>query len=198
MHDLRNACLTCSFQAEDMVVLHQLRQQRADIPVLFLDTGYHFPETLAYRDRMAAEWNLNLTNLRNPLPLDHLYTTDPTACCHARKVEPLAAGLEPFDVWFTGLRREQSPTRRNLQIEEDHRLPSGKTLRKISPLALWTTKEVFAYTVVNEIPLLPLYEQGYPSIGCAPCTQKPVNPDDPRSGRWAGQKLECGIHTFTK
>jgi phosphoadenosine phosphosulfate reductase len=198
MHDLQNACITCSFQAEDMVVLHQLRLQKPDIPVLFLDTGYHFPETVAYRDRMTAEWNLNLVNLRSERPLDHLYRTDPTECCRQRKVEPLAAGLEPFDVWFTGLRREQSPSRRNLQIEEDHHLPSGKLLRKISPLALWTTKEVFAYAVVNEIPLLSLYEQGYPSIGCAPCTQKPLNPDDPRSGRWAGQKLECGIHTFTK
>lgn len=108
------------------------------------------------------------------------------------------AGLEPFKIWFTGLRREQSPTRRNLQQQEEHVLPSGSRLAKISPLAVWSWREVLSYASIHEIPLLPLYEQGYPSIGCEPCTQKPLNGADPRSGRWSGQKLECGIHTFTQ
>ena len=203
--DPERACLTCSFQAEDMIVLHLLRQFAPRIPVLFLETGYHFDATYEYRDKMAREWNLNLINLESELTVEKqeaqfglLYRRDPGRCCQIRKVEPLMSGLEPYNVWFTGLRREQSPTRRNLQTEEQHTLPSGPQLAKVSPLAAWTWKEVLAYTTVHEIPLLPLYEQGYPSIGCEPCTQKPLDGADPRSGRWSGQKLECGIHTFSQ
>jgi len=188
------ACFTCSFQVEDMVVLDLLRRHAPSIPVLFLETGYHFRETYEYRDRMTAEWNLNLVNLVGDLSVVQ-EKVEP--CCAARKVAPLMAGLEPFEVWFTGLRREQSPTRANLKVEETHVLPSGKRLRKISPLAGWSWKDVFAYATVNEIPLLPLYEQGYTSIGCEPCTQKPIDPENLRSGRWAGTKLECGIHTMS-
>ena len=196
-------CLTCSFQAEDMVVLHLLRQRIPDIPVLFLETGYHFAETYAYRDRMAAEWQLNLINLaprqtvaeqENEFGL--LYLTDSTECCRRRKVEPLMAALEHFDIWFTGLRREQSPTRRNLQQIEESRLPSGRALIKVSPLAVWTWSDIQAYLHAHEIEPLPLYQQGYLSIGCEPCTSLPSDEQNPRSGRWAGKKLECGIHTF--
>ena len=105
-------------------------------------------------------------------------------------------GLEAYRLWITGLRREQSPTRRDLKVEEEQRLPSGKLIVKLNPLAAWSWKEVLAYAAVHEIPLLPLYEQGYTSIGCAPCTSKPSDPSNPRSGRWGGTKLECGIHTF--
>jgi len=202
--DQQNACITCSFQAEDMVVLHLLREIEPRIPVLFLETGYHFAETYAYRDRMSRKWNLNLINLASAQTVPEqesqfgiLYRSDPGRCCQLRKVEPLMAGLEPYKIWFTGLRREQSPTRRNLQVEEGHTLPSGRQLAKVSPLAAWTWKEVLSYTTIHEIPLLPLYAQGYPSIGCEPCTAKPAEGADPRSGRWSGQKLECGIHTFT-
>jgi phosphoadenosine phosphosulfate reductase len=198
------ACVTCSFQAEDMVVLDLLRERAPRIPVLFLETGYHFAATLEYRDRMVREWGLNLVNLASALEvgeqekrLGRLYATDPGRCCQMRKVEPLMDGLEGYTVWFTGLRREQSPTRRNLQAREPHMLPSGARLQKVSPLAGWTWKDVAAYATVRGIPLLPLYEQGYPSIGCEPCTQKPESGGDARSGRWGGQKLECGIHTFT-
>jgi phosphoadenosine phosphosulfate reductase len=196
--------ITCSFQAEDMVVLDLLRKVRPEVPVLFLDTGYHFPETIAYRDRMAREWALNLINLTAAQTVEEqeaqsgkLYSTDPARCCALRKVAPLAAGLESCDVWFTGLRREQSPSRANLQVEEWHRLPSGRDIRKVSPLALWTWKDVEAYLAANEIPRLPLYDEGYLSIGCAPCTSKPAEGAHARSGRWGGAKLECGIHTFT-
>ncbi|MDX2152056.1 MAG: phosphoadenylyl-sulfate reductase [Bryobacteraceae bacterium] len=191
-------CVTSSFQVEDMVVVHLVMEHDPRVPVLFLETGYHFAETYAYRDALAQSWNLNLVNLvPQPGAPEHLYRTDPTACCQARKVEPLMRGLEPFEYWFTGLRREQSPTRANLQIDELHRWPTGKTIRKISPLAAWTMKDVLAYAAANDIPLLPLYAQGYSSIGCEPCTQKPLDPANPRSGRWGGNKLECGIHTFT-
>ena len=201
----QRACITCSFQAEDMVVLHMLRQRIPDVPVLFLDTGYHFAETYAYRDRMASAWKLNLRNLAPTLTVREqekafgiLNQTDPGRCCQLRKVEPLMAALENFDVWFTGLRREQSPTRRNLKKIEEHRLPSGRSLDKISVLADWNWPQVATYINDHDIELLPLYHLGYPSIGCEPCTSLPVDSSDPRSGRWGGKKLECGIHTFSE
>jgi len=201
----KNPCLTCSFQVEDMVVLHLARKHKPDIPVLFLDTGYHFPETYAYRDRMAKAWSLNLINLTPALSVEaqeaeygKLYQTDPDRCCRIRKVEPLLRALAGYDAWLTGLRREQSPSRKNLKKIEAHVLPSGKTIVKVNPIADWNWKGVWAYIEVNEIPYLSLYDQGYRSIGCAPCTSLPIDPSDPRSGRWGGKKLECGIHTFDR
>ena len=198
-------CLTSSFQAEDMAVLHLLRKRIPDVPVLFLDTGYHFPQTYEYRDRLAKEWSLNLVNV---LPVQTvaeqesafgiLNRSDPTRCCQLRKVEPLLGALEPFDVWFTGLRREQSPTRKNLKKVEPHRLPTGKSLWKVSLLADWNWEQVWNYVNSNGISHLPQYDEGYLSIGCQPCTALPVDPNNPRSGRWGGTKLECGIHTFSK
>jgi phosphoadenosine phosphosulfate reductase len=199
------ACITSSFQAEDMVVLHLLRQHIHDIPVLFLDTGYHFEATRLFRDRVARSWNLNLVNVEprqtvaeQESELGILNRSDPGRCCQLRKVEPLMDALQGFDIWFTGLRREQSPTRRNLKVVEQHELPGGKALLKVSPLAAWDWKQVWRYTVENEIEYLPLYDQGYLSIGCEPCTSIPAAGTDSRSGRWGGTKLECGIHTFSK
>jgi phosphoadenosine phosphosulfate reductase len=198
-------CLTSSFQAEDMVVLHFLRKRLPSVPVLFLETGYHFAQTYEYRDRMAREWSLNLVNVlpkqtvaEQESAFGILYQTDPTRCCQLRKVDPLFGALEPFDLWFTGLRREQSPTRRNLRKIELHRLPTGKTLWKVSLLADWKWEQVWNYMDTNAVPHLPQYDQGYLSIGCEPCTALPTDPGNPRSGRWGGTKLECGIHTFSK
>jgi phosphoadenosine phosphosulfate reductase len=199
------ACITCSFQAEDVVVLHLLRARVPDVPVLFLDTGYHFAETYEYRDRMTQEWSLNLVNVVPENTIEQqesefgiLYREQPTKCCQLRKVEPLMRSLEPFDIWFTGLRREQSPTRKNLKKVEQHRLPSGKTLLKVSPLADWTWAQVWEYTGKHGLTYLPQYDRGYASIGCEPCTAIPDDPANPRSGRWSGRKLECGIHTFSE
>jgi phosphoadenosine phosphosulfate reductase len=197
-------CLTCSFQAEDIVVLDLIRRRAPRIPVLFLDTGYHFAETYAYRDRLAEEWNLNVVNLlpEQTVPEQErrfgiLHQSDPARCCHMRKVEPLMRGLAGYDVWFTGLRREQSPTRAGLKKVERHTLPGGASLWKINPLADWNWNEVWSYLAVNEIEYLPLYDRGYSSIGCEPCTALPSDASNARSGRWNGRKLECGIHTFT-
>jgi phosphoadenosine phosphosulfate reductase len=187
-------CLTCSFQAEDVVVVDLVRQVRPDIPVLFLETFHHFAETLAYRDELAARWRLNIVNLRAAEPSVGLWQTSTTDCCARHKVGPLFGALEAYDTWVTGLRREQSPSRANLEPVEDFRLPSGKRLAKISPLAMWTTKDVWRYAKAHDIPLLPLYDAGFSSIGCEPCTTVPLDPLNPRSGRWGGQKLECGIH----
>jgi phosphoadenosine phosphosulfate reductase len=188
-----------------MIVLDVLRKVQPGIPVLFLETGYHFAETYAYRDRMVAEWGLNLVNLSSPRTVARheaafgkLYQTAPDKCCQLRKVQPLLQGLKDFDIWFTGLRREQSPTRANLQLVETHTLPSGKKIAKVNPLAFWTWKELWRRQDEQHIPTLPLYDQGYPSIGCEPCTSLPLSAEDQRSGRWAGRKLECGIHTFAE
>ena len=195
------SCVTSSFQAEDVVILHMVRALLPQVPVLFLDTGYHFPETVAYRDRIAADWDLNLINVlpertvaEQESEFGILYQSAPDRCCGMRKVEPLFRSLAPYDTWVTGLRREQSKTRANLQPEEAFTLPTGQVLAKLSPLAEWTARDVWHYAEAHEIPLLPLYEKGYTSIGCAPCTSLPFDPNDPRSGRWSGHKLECGIH----
>jgi phosphoadenosine phosphosulfate reductase len=200
-----SVCLTSSFQVEDMVVLHMLREHLPRVPVIFLETGYHFAELIEYRDRMAREWNLNLVNALPKTTLEEhekefglLHIVEPTKCCAIRKVEPLMRSLEPFGWWFTGLRREQSPTRAGLKKIEDHRLPTGTMLKKVSVLADWSWAQVEAYAREHEIPRLSLYDRGYTSIGCEPCTAIPAVGADARSGRWGGKKLECGIHTFSE
>ena len=195
------ACVTCSFQTDCMAILDLLIGHKPDIPVLFLDTGYHFAETYAYRDQMTRDLKLNLVNLLPKLTVPEqeslfgvLYQSTPDRCCGMRKVEPLFQGLESYGIWFTALRREQSPTRANLQALDQFRLPSGKPLLKVSPLAAWTNADVWAYLKRRGIPILPLYEKGFTSIGCEPCTTLPLDPENLRSGRWGGRKLECGIH----
>ena len=196
-----NSCVTCSFQTEDMIVVELVRELKPDVPVLFLETGYHFPEVYRYRDEMAARYKLNLVNVAPEETLaDHeaafglLHSTRPDECCKRRKVGPLFAALAQYDTWFTGLRRVQSPTRANLQALDRFPLPGGKELMKVSPLASWSDAEVWEAARERGIPVLPLYDDGYTSIGCAPCTAKPLDPENARSGRWAGRKLECGIH----
>ena len=193
--------VTNSFQAEDMVLLHMVRRFVPEVPVVFLDTGYHFAEVYAYRDRVAGEWRLNLINLLPEMTVVEQETQfgilnqiDPGRCCGIRKVKPLFSAMEGYAVWFTGLRREQARSRAALREVDDFTLPSGKSIRKISALTDWSAKDVWTYATRYEIPLLSLYDKGYTSIGCEPCTGLPTNPDDPRSGRWGGQKQECGIH----
>jgi phosphoadenosine phosphosulfate reductase len=202
---VNSVCLTCSFQAEDMIVLDLLRAHLPQVPVIFLETGYHFADTYQFRDRITQEWHLNLVNAlprqtveQQESELGILYTSDPAKCCQLRKVEPLMASLEPYEIWFTGLRREQSPTRKNLKKIEHHRLPSGKTVLKVSPLADWPWARVWEYTGKHQLSYLPQYDLGYSSIGCEPCTAIPDDPSNLRSGRWGGKKLECGIHTFSE
>ena len=196
-----SVCLTCSFQAEDMVALHLVRERLPDVPVLFLETGYHFAEVYEYRDAMTARYSLNLVNVmpertvaEQEAQFGILYQTQPDQCCKFRKVGPLFKALQDYDVWFTGLRRVQSPTRANLQVFDTFPLPTGKRLSKVSLLAEWSDKDVWEFAKQEDIPLLPLYQDGYTSIGCEPCTALPADPGNARSGRWAGRKLECGIH----
>lgn len=196
--DSRQPCLTSSFQAECVVLTHLVREVRPDIPVLFLDTFHHFAQTLAYRDELTERWGLKLINLRAQSPRVGLWQAESTeACCKRHKVEPLFSALEKHDTWFTALRRDQSPSRANLQEVEPFNLP-GKTITRVAPLAGWTTRDVWRYAKEHGIPLLPLYQLGYTSVGCEPCTAVPDDPENPRSGRWGGQKLECGIHIQAK
>ena len=197
----QDMCLTCSFQAEDVLLVKLAIELNARIPILFLDTGYHFAETYAYRDRIASDWQLNLINL---LPAhtvaeqeaEHglLYQSAPDECCRLRKVEPLFKAVAGYRVWITGLRREQAKSRTALEESALFTLPGGKQVLKLAPLAAWTTRDVWYACEELSIPLLPLYARGYSSIGCEPCTTLPLDPNDPRSGRWAGHKVECGIH----
>ena len=190
----KRPCVTSSFQSECVVLTHLLREVRPDIPVLFIDTLHHFGETYAYRDQLAREWGLNLVNVRAAEPVVGLWQTSTDDCCARNKVGPLFRALGQYDTWFTALRREQSPSRANLAEVAPFQLGTGEVLRKVSPLAAWTSRDVEAYAHVHEIPLLPLYAHGYTSIGCEPCTTRPIDPSNPRSGRWGGEKLECGIH----
>jgi phosphoadenosine phosphosulfate reductase len=196
-----SVCLTCSFQAEDVLLTKLALEFDANIPILFLDTGYHFAETYEYRDRIAREWQLNLINLlpEKTVPeqeAEHglLYQSAPDRCCGLRKVEPLFKAVAEYRVWLTGLRREQARSRTGLEESAIFALPEGKHVLKLAPLAAWTTRDVWYACEQLSIPLLPLYERGFSSIGCEPCTSLPSDPNDPRSGRWAGRKVECGIH----
>lgn len=196
-----DVCLTCSFQAEDVLLTKLAIAIDPDIPILFLDTGYHFRETYEYRDRIAEEWHLNLINLlpEKTVPeqeAEHglLFQIAPDQCCKLRKVEPLFNAVAGYRVWLTGLRREQAKSRAALEESAPFTLTSGKQVLKVAPLASWTTRDVWYACEKLSIPLLPLYDRGYSSIGCEPCTSLPLDANDPRSGRWAGRKVECGIH----
>src|SRR5260370_39161136 len=147
-----NACVTCSFQTECMVLVDLVIVHQPNIPVLFLETGYHFPETYAYRDQMKERLRLNLVNLSSKQTVAEqesqfgiLYQSAPDRCCGMRKVEPLFRGLDEYGVWFTGLGCDQSPTRATLQTRDHFKLPSGKQLLKVSPLAAWSNAEVWGY-----------------------------------------------------
>ncbi len=196
-----DVCLTCSFQAEDVLLTKLALKLDAKIPIFFLDTGYHFRETYVYRDRIAREWNLNLINLLPEKTVaeqeaEHglLYQSAPDQCCKLRKVEPLFKAVAGYRVWLAGLRREQAKSRAALEESALFTLPGGRQVLKLAPLAGWTTRDVWYACEQLAIPLLPLYERGYASIGCEPCTSLPLDANDPRSGRWAGRKVECGIH----
>ena len=138
-------CITSSFQAECVVLMHMLREQKPDVPVLFLDTFHHFPQTLAYRDQIAERWGLTVINLRAAEPNVGLWKESTEACCARHKVGPLFSALEGYDTWFTALRRDQSASRANLQQVEPFRLPSGTSIRRVAPLAGWTARDVWKY-----------------------------------------------------
>ena len=185
----------------DGVLAHLAASVASGMEVLFLDTGYHFAETLGTRDAVAQVYDVNV---RTVLPLltvgqqeavygGRLLQRDPDACCFIRKVEPLARGLEPYDAWASGIRRDEATTRRHVGVVE---WDETRGMVKVNPLATWTQEQFDAYVADNDVLVNPLAYDGYPSIGCAPCTRRVSPGADPRSGRWAqvGDKTECGLH----
>jgi phosphoadenosine phosphosulfate reductase len=190
-----------SFGAESAVLLHLVASVDPAVPVLFLDTGKHFPETLAYRDLLAVRLGLDIVVL-TPDPEDLAakdgtglrWSYDPDGCCAIRKVKPLEKALAGYDASFTGRKSFQAATRANLpRFELDTSDAQGRL--KINPLIDWDPGQIEGYFIQHDLPRHPLIAQGYPSIGCSPCTSQVLPGEDPRSGRWKGwDKTECGIH----
>jgi phosphoadenosine phosphosulfate reductase len=177
---------------ETGLLAHLVSRVAPGVDVLFLDTGYHFAETIGTRDAIAATYAVNVVTLTGGRPDDRLYETDVDACCRARKVDPLDAALESYDAWASGVRRDESPLRAATPVV-GWDAKRGKV--KVNPLAAWTQADVEAYVAKHGVLVNPLLLDGYPSIGCAPCTKRVAPGDDPRSGRWAGTgKTECGLH----
>jgi len=197
-----DVAIVSSFGAESAVLLHLVAQVDPNIPVLFLETGKHFPETLAYRDLLVER--LGLTNVIDLTPDPEelakkdesglRWSYDPDGCCEIRKVKPLAKALAGYDASITGRKAFQSSTRAHLpRFEIDNSDTQGRL--KINPLIDWSAEDITAYFAEHDLPPHPLVAEGYPSIGCSPCTSKVAAGEDPRSGRWKGwDKTECGIH----
>jgi phosphoadenosine phosphosulfate reductase len=182
-------CLAASMA--DAVLIDVATKVEPSIEVVFLDTQYHFPETLATARRVEQRYRLKLRVLTPDREPDELWRTDTDACCQARKVDPLNRHMAERAAWLTGLRRAESEGRRDAAIVQR----DGRGLVKINPLATWTDEQVDAYILEHDVPVNPLLFDGYPSIGCWPCTQRVEPGEDPRAGRWAGSdKTECGLH----
>jgi len=185
----------------DEVLVHLASTSAAGVDVLFLDTGYHFAETIGTRDAVAATYDVDVRTLLPLITVEQqaaahgpdLWSRDPDACCAIRKVEPLERGLSEYDAWVTGMRREDAPTRSDIDVVG---WDARRDKVKLNPLAAWTQDDVDAYAEKHGVLMNPLRQIGYASIGCEPCT-RPVAPGaDPRSGRWSGTgKVECGLHT---
>ena len=193
--------ITVAGSMQDAVLPHLVSQVLPGVDVLFLQTGYHFAQTLSTRDAVARTLPITVVEA---LPRQsvaeqdaefgvRLHERDPNLCCFMRKVDPLARALAPYAGWVTGVRRDEAPTRAGTPVvgwDDKH------DMVKVNPLATWTAADVEAYQLAHDLPRNPLVAQGYPSIGCEPCTRRVAPGEDPRSGRWAGNdKTECGIHT---
>ena len=192
--------LSSSFQTQSMPLLHMASRIRRDILVFFLDTGYHFWETQIFRERIASEWQLNVLDLYRDTRWDDfarqhtrtLPVEDPNLCCFLHKVQPMQKALKDMLAWISGIRRDQTSVRAHAKILE----LQDDGLLKINPMLNWTKADVTRYAQENNLPSHPLFDKGYRSLGCAPCTVAIGVNDDERAGRWTGRgKIECGLHT---
>jgi phosphoadenosine phosphosulfate reductase len=192
---------SCSFGAEGIVLIDLIHKVNKNAKIIFLDTGLHFPETYELIEQIKTRYpTLTITMIQPKSSLeeqekwygDELWKVNPNLCCHMRKVAPLKEALNDVKAWFSGLRREQSPTRSNTQyINKDEKFQKIK----ICPLIHWSWDDILTYIQLNKLPYNPLHDKGYPSIGCAPCTLPVSENGDLRAGRWAGHsKTECGLH----
>ncbi|GAA1392634.1 phosphoadenylyl-sulfate reductase [Luteococcus peritonei] len=191
--------VACSMAA-DTILPALVSQTIPDVDVLFLETGFHFPETHQTRDALATSWPVNVVDVLPAITVEQqdeqygprLYERDPGACCGIRKVEPLARALSGYEAWVTGIRREDNALRANAQLLE---WDATHELVKLNPIAAWSFEDVLDFATGHGVPTNPLLADGYPSIGCQPCTRRVAPGEDPRAGRWAGlAKTECGIH----
>lgn len=190
--------MTSSFQTQSVPLLHMVSRVAPQMPIFFLDTGFHFPGTLAFRDHLVAELGLKLQVLKPKMGHDvflqqhgELYHRDPDMCCLINKILPLREASKNLHAWVSGIRRDQTVVRSNTPILS--RQPDG--LVKVSPLATWNARQIWQYSHDHQLPEHPLLAQGYESIGCAPCTRPIFQGEDPRSGRWPDHvKTECGLH----
>ncbi len=200
---LERVAIASAFQAEGTCVIHMGSRIRPDVPILFLETGFHFAETLAFKEQLTEMLGLNVVDLVGEETVDsqaqkygpRLYERDPKLCCELNKVIPFDRALRDLDGWITSLRRDSAWTRMNTPIVDQSEVEPGQWLLKINPMANWTKPQVWRYLKENGIPHHPLYNLGYASIGCAPCTRMVFPGEDERAGRWSGiMKTECGIH----
>ena len=195
---------TCNYvvasNMQDAVLVDLAAKVRPGVPVMFLDTGYHFVETIGTRDAIESIYDIRVVNVtpeqtvaeQDKLLGKDLFARDPAECCRLRKVVPLGKALRGYSAWVTGLRRVEAPTRANAALIS---FDEAFKLVKINPLAAWSDQDMDDYIAEHDALVNPLVYEGYPSIGCAPCTAKPVEGADPRSGRWQGMaKTECGLH----
>jgi phosphoadenosine phosphosulfate reductase len=199
---IERIAIASAFQAEGTCVMHMATSIRPGIPVLFLETGFHFAETLAFKSRLTERLGLNVVDVLGRYSVasqtaelgPRLYERDPDRCCDVNKVQPMLEALRELDAWITAFRRESSPTRATSPIVDRYELEPGRWMLKINPVATWTRRDTWAYLAEHDLPHNPLYDLGYASIGCAPCTRMPFPGEPERAGRWAGlSKWECGI-----
>jgi phosphoadenosine phosphosulfate reductase len=196
--------LSTAFGSSGVALMHLASQVRPGARVFFVDTGFHFEETLEMVNRISDALPLRIEVRRPKLSVMEqarahgpaLYSKDPDACCAIRKVEPTREMLGELDAWITALRRDQGASRANTAILERKPQPDGRVLLKVNPLARWTRREVWHHIFQHDLPYNPLHDRGYPSVGCWPCTRAVSAHEDERAGRWAGSvKTECGLHT---
>jgi len=193
--------VSSSFGPASGVLLHMANKVKPGAKIIFIDTYYHFPETLEYKDTLTKLLGLNVATFRSHMPRQeftarfgqNLYEKNPDKCCHIHKVEPMKEALEGLKAWVTGLRKTQAETREKTKVLEKYE----EGILKVNPIMDWTSKMVYDYIKEHKIPLHPLFEKGYTSIGCWPCTRPIFGDEDERAGRWANkEKVECGLHTF--
>jgi phosphoadenosine phosphosulfate reductase len=203
---LERSAVASSFQAEGTCVIDMAIKLVDDIPILFLETGFHFAETLAFKEQLTDRLGLNVIDLVGDHTVEsqateygeRLYERDPDQCCRLNKVEPFTRALHDLDLWITALRRDSSPSRAATPILEQYELEPDRWMVKVNPVANWTRRDVWTYLAENHLPRNPLYDLGYAQVGCAPCTRLVFAGEGERAGRWDGSlKVECGIHLGT-
>ena len=199
---LPRIAIASAFQAEGTCVMHMAKQVRPGVPVLFLETGFHFAETLAFKAQLAERLGLEVIDLVGEYTVQsqaeafgpRLYEREPDRCCEINKVRPMLEALRGLDAWVTAFRRDSSPTRAASPFVDRYELEPGRWIVKVNPVANWTRRDTWAYLKEHDLPHNPLYDLGYASIGCAPCTRMQFAGEPERAGRWAGlSKWECGI-----